>query len=78
MVCVCNDTYCDTVESNNKLPKGKFAVYSSSQDGLRLHKQILEFASGVNATGESIMSVNVCIQICLGCKLLLGEGTVES
>lgn len=48
---MCNSTYCDTVEPNERLLHDKFAMYSSSKDGQRLNKQVLVFDPAVNATG---------------------------
>ncbi|KAH3697609.1 hypothetical protein DPMN_085113 [Dreissena polymorpha] len=38
IVCVCNATYCDTVEEESKLPEGIMTVYSTSKTGSRLNK----------------------------------------
>lgn len=34
-MCVCNATYCDTVDPIETLPSGKFKVYTTSKMGLR-------------------------------------------
>lgn len=36
MVCVCNATYCDTIDSVSLPPVGSFLKYETSQDGLRM------------------------------------------
>lgn len=69
LVCVCNSTYCDTMDPVTLLPKGKILVYTSSKDGARLevgsasfldHKRtfpenlITEVISGNSDTGWKI------------------------
>ncbi|CAL1536498.1 unnamed protein product [Lymnaea stagnalis] len=49
IVCVCNSTYCDTVPSADRVSKGQFIVFTTSQDGFRFNKQILP-ASNVSKT----------------------------
>lgn len=41
IVCVCNSTYCDTVEPDTVLPHGQFAVYVTSKSGHRFMKSVL-------------------------------------
>ena len=45
MVCVCNATYCDTVEPNGKLANGVIAVYTTSMAGDRFKKTLERFNS---------------------------------
>ena len=52
-VCVCNSTYCDTVEPNSKVING-YAVYTSTQDGLRLNRTTGTFTSSPSSKGKSI------------------------
>ena len=41
IICVCNATYCDTVEPDNVLPSDKFAVYETTRSGDRMKKTVL-------------------------------------
>ncbi|XP_021368605.1 glucosylceramidase-like [Mizuhopecten yessoensis] len=43
VVCVCNATYCDTVEPNTRLPRQTFARYQSTQAGDRFKKSTGKF-----------------------------------
>ncbi|KAG8230905.1 hypothetical protein J437_LFUL002937 [Ladona fulva] len=45
IVCVCNATYCDTLEAPQKGPIGAYALYSSSKDGLRFRHSTGNFSS---------------------------------
>ncbi|XP_045158967.2 lysosomal acid glucosylceramidase-like [Mercenaria mercenaria] len=51
VVCVCNSTYCDTVETEDVLPPDRFAVYVTTKSGSRLKKTVLHRQK---FTGEQI------------------------
>lgn len=53
-VCVCNSTYCDTVEPNYKVING-YAVYTSTQDGLRLNRTTGTFTSSPSSKGKHLI-----------------------
>ena len=52
IVCVCNATYCDTIEPNFRLSASQYAVYSTTKSGDRLEKTIHEFRKDVSHSGE--------------------------
>lgn len=54
-VCVCNATYCDTVEPNLPLKSG-YAVYTSTKDGQRLDKTQGKFE--FSATSKFVFTIN--------------------
>ncbi|KAF4532136.1 hypothetical protein B566_EDAN004142 [Ephemera danica] len=58
-VCVCNATYCDTIEPPTRVPQGQFLLYSSSMDGLRMKKLIKTFSTTMTQTGGATYKVNV-------------------
>ncbi|PAV58517.1 hypothetical protein WR25_17110 [Diploscapter pachys] len=50
-VCVCNSTYCDSIEPPGQLQKGTGALYYSSKQGARMRKTIV--SSQRSAPGQS-------------------------
>ncbi|CAB3379701.1 Hypothetical predicted protein [Cloeon dipterum] len=50
-VCVCNSTYCDTIDPAERVTAGKYLVYSSSIDGLRLEKSEGNFSDSTLPSG---------------------------
>jgi glucosylceramidase len=46
LVCVCNSTYCDTLEYKNPPKAGDVVIISTSKDGLRFHETHAKFGSG--------------------------------
>ncbi|BFY98105.1 hypothetical protein BsWGS_01145 [Bradybaena similaris] len=57
VVCVCNSTYCDTVPSADRLPKGQFVVFTSAKDGQRFNKHVSQ-ASNESKT-DAVYLVNL-------------------
>ncbi|XP_063434087.1 lysosomal acid glucosylceramidase-like [Mytilus trossulus] len=57
-VCVCNSTYCDRVESNDPIPKGRYTVYTSNKEGYRLLKTYGQFNSTPSTTNKGIFTIN--------------------
>ncbi|XP_046398441.1 lysosomal acid glucosylceramidase-like [Ischnura elegans] len=52
VVCVCNATYCDALKTEDRLPAGQFALYSTSKGGLRFQRNSGQFSTpGEYATG---------------------------
>lgn len=51
-VCVCNATYCDSVEPNIPLQRGQFAFYHSSKTSDRLKKSDGIFIDYANHTSK--------------------------
>lgn len=43
VVCVCNATYCDTIEPVQPEKIGKYVIYTSNKAGLRFNKKVGEF-----------------------------------
>ncbi|CAH1254156.1 GBA [Branchiostoma lanceolatum] len=52
IVCVCNATYCDTMEPNTKLPKGQAAKYITTPSGKRFEKIVLNFTAKSNDSSD--------------------------
>ena len=70
-MCVCNATYCDTVEADVPLAKGTVAQYLTTRDGdERLYKTLHKF-DNLNKTGtyQSFCFVHDCLKNSLGEKL---------
>lgn len=65
-VCVCNDTYCDTIEEETKLPENQFAVYSTSKSGDRLKKRFYHFQKSSGANLSLLVNPNRTKQTILG------------
>ncbi|XP_799203.3 lysosomal acid glucosylceramidase [Strongylocentrotus purpuratus] len=54
-VCVCNSTYCDTVEDYEPMQSGHFTVYTSSNTtGDRLTKRVYPISTTSNSTGSTV------------------------
>ncbi|RCN52483.1 hypothetical protein ANCCAN_01527 [Ancylostoma caninum] len=53
VICVCNTTYCDNVESVGDLRSGQAVLYYSNEAGRRLEKSNLE--QNVNKTGRNLI-----------------------
>ncbi|XP_063229550.1 lysosomal acid glucosylceramidase-like isoform X2 [Bacillus rossius redtenbacheri] len=68
MVCVCNATYCDTIDKAVPVPKGQFIKYTSSKQGLRFHKTNGSFSTaGKQNTGVFLeVSSNITYQSVIG------------
>ncbi|KAL4235617.1 hypothetical protein ACF0H5_004012 [Mactra antiquata] len=43
-VCVCNSTYCDTIEAESVLQSEEYAVYETTKSGLRMKKSIFKMS----------------------------------
>lgn len=43
VVCVCNATYCDTLEEIYRIPRGYYVHYSTTRGGLRFHAEYGKF-----------------------------------
>ncbi|GLV40111.1 Glucocerebrosidase 1b [Carabus blaptoides fortunei] len=56
-VCVCNATYCDTVEPFQPLAPGNFIIYSSNRERLRFNKSQGVFVKDI-ATGSNIIQID--------------------
>lgn len=54
-MCVCNSTYCDTLEPLTKVEPGTFLKFTSNQDGLRFEKEIGQFTN----TSDSIKKITI-------------------
>lgn len=68
-VCVCNATYCDTVEPLLPIPSGSYAVYLSSKVGHRLDKTVHSFKPGPSASEPDVvikLDKNTTYQTILG------------
>ncbi|KAG8304354.1 hypothetical protein J6590_057986 [Homalodisca vitripennis] len=50
-VCVCNETYCDTVERPSQLPRGQYYYYMTSEDSPGFTKTVGTF---INSTDTSL------------------------
>ncbi|XP_046999707.1 lysosomal acid glucosylceramidase-like isoform X2 [Schistocerca americana] len=48
IVCVCNATYCDTIDKPAPVPSGQYLLYTSNEDGLRFNKSTGSFTSTRN------------------------------
>lgn len=48
-VCVCNATYCDTVEEVKPLSSGQYLLYISSKQGLRFNKSSGTFTTKITS-----------------------------
>ncbi|EZA56663.1 hypothetical protein DMN91_000885 [Ooceraea biroi] len=57
IVCVCNSTYCDTIDEP-ELRAGQFQWYTSTEDGLRLQLTVGDFSSINNENNGLILIVN--------------------
>ncbi|CAG5135396.1 unnamed protein product, partial [Candidula unifasciata] len=60
VICVCNSTYCDTVPSADRLPKGQFVVITSTKDGQRFNTKVSQASS--NTTTDAIYYVNRTVE----------------
>ncbi|CAH1798081.1 unnamed protein product [Owenia fusiformis] len=56
-VCVCNSTYCDTVEPNIKVQKGSYSIYVSSKAGDRFKRNSNTFKSSLNSSDDVVFTV---------------------
>ena len=53
IVCICNSTYCDTLNLNpDGIPKGSYVMYTSSKDGLRFDSQTQKFSVAEGNSGK--------------------------
>ena len=61
-VCVCNSTYCDSIDTNIQPPSGQLLVYSSSRAGDRFKRTVVDLQSGEHSnlpTDAVSIKVNV-------------------
>ena len=65
-VCVCNESYCDTVEAETTLTSNQFAVYSTSKSGDRLKKTVNEFQKASGAKLALFVNINKTKQTIIG------------
>ncbi|XP_018326581.1 glucosylceramidase-like [Agrilus planipennis] len=56
IVCVCNSTYCDTVDPLKQLRKGLYVAYETNKEGLRLEKSVAEY--DIRSNGDYELVVN--------------------
>ena len=54
LVCVCNATYCDTVEPETSLNPGSYAVYSTSKSGSRFVETVHNFSRKLDSKHVTI------------------------
>jgi len=61
IVCICNATYCDTIEQNIHLNSTNYAIYRTTKSGDRLLKNVYKFKKQQSThSGEYSVHVN-CI-----------------
>ena len=66
VVCVCNATYCDTVEDEGTIQPGTFLTYISSLSGLRLEKHVGKVDNSSGSAEVKVDVTNKTIQTILG------------
>ncbi|KAK6024154.1 hypothetical protein OSTOST_10041, partial [Ostertagia ostertagi] len=54
IVCVCNSTYCDDIESTDDIPSGIAVLYTSSRSGKRLEKSTISISEGASSSDVTI------------------------
>ena len=52
IVCVCNSSYCDTIEPNIPVPRGTYAVYTSAKIGQRFDRFEGKFTQTPSSKGN--------------------------
>lgn len=52
VVCVCNETYCDTWESVKAPESGSYAIWTTSCDGVRAQQSTGKFESQIKSEGK--------------------------
>ncbi|XP_075215956.1 glucocerebrosidase 1b isoform X2 [Lycorma delicatula] len=60
--CVCNATYCDTIDPVMKLPAGEFIMYTSNEDGLRFAKTSGQFQFYNLIESDLVFQVNKSVE----------------
>lgn len=65
-VCVCNATYCDSVEDEGDIQPGTFVAYVSSLSGLRLEKHIGRIQNASKSAGVTVEVGQRYVQKILG------------
>ena len=59
VVCVCNSTYCDTLNLNpDGIPEGSYVMYTSSKDGLRFDSRTQKFSVAEGNSGKLYVHVS--------------------
>ena len=66
VVCVCNSTYCDTLEVEETIPQGTFLAYVSTLNGLRFEKYVKNVQKLPEAADVTVEITNRTIQTILG------------
>ncbi|XP_046675126.1 putative glucosylceramidase 4 [Homalodisca vitripennis] len=64
-ICVCNETYCDTVERPSQLPRGQYYHYMTSEDSPGFTKTVgtfLNISDTSNISSDVYISVNSDLQ----------------
>ena len=57
IVCVCNSTYCDTID-NPKLQTGQFQLYTSTKSGERLQLTVKNFETHSQPINGTLLVIN--------------------
>lgn len=55
-MCVCNETYCDTIAPVTKIGTGLFLKYTSNDEGLRFEKETGNFTT--TSYGENRITID--------------------
>ncbi|KYN50638.1 Glucosylceramidase, partial [Trachymyrmex septentrionalis] len=58
IVCVCNSTYCDTV-NKQKLQQNQLLWYTSTQDGKRMQLSVMNFSAKNESEIDLILTVDI-------------------
>ena len=66
VVCVCNSTYCDTIESEENIQPGTFISYVSTLGGLRFEKYVYKIDNTSKPADVNVEITNKSIQSILG------------
>ena len=66
VVCVCNSTYCDTIEVKEMIPQGTFLAYVSTLKGLRFEKNVNNVQKLPESADVTVEITNRTIQTILG------------
>lgn len=75
IVCVCNQTYCDTIDPVEKIDKGRFFKYTSNEDGLRFNQDTGNFTNTTNSTNKIVINENQVFQSIIGFGGALTDST---
>lgn len=55
-ICVCNSTYCDTLPALDEVAEGTYQLFTSTPEGLRLHKENGQFSEDLE---ESLYRITI-------------------